>query len=586
MHVRIILPSRWLSIAAIAAVLMAVACQAQTIYGYTGSSQTYTVPSGITSIRIKLWGAGGGASANTSGSYGAGGGGGYVQADVPVTPGDTLTILVGQGGASWNSTEGYAGAAYPNGGQATNFGGGGGGRTEVSKSGLLLIAGGGGGGGYQFDGNAGRGGAGGASTGGIGGSSPNNAGGGGGTQSSGGTGGSGTASTGNSGSSKQGGAANGANIPGGGGGDGYYGAGAGGGGLTGSGDSGGGGGGGSNYVSGTGLTNTQSSAGSGSTPGNSSDSDRGSSGASAMGNYGPGDGATTATYRGGNGKVVILALPSVPVISSSLSYSRNQGQSVSYQITASGSPTSYGASSLPSGVSLNTATGLITGTIPSNGGTTGSNSTVNSTITATNSIGTDSKTLVWSITAAAITTNGSASPATVTVGDSVALTRDGTANFGINWTENVIWLPGGGTTNLGNLALGSQSYTPSAGVGTYSYQFRVVDNYYNFKDQWITFTVAVPAPTGFASTSVQSYSVSLSWSATSGAAGYNIYRNGVKMNTGGLITGTSYTDTTALPGTAYSYTVRSVTSGGAESVDSSVVGVTTASSFEVFTPLH
>lgn len=557
---------------------------AQTIYGYTGSSQTYTVPAGVTSIRVKIWGGGGGAAANISGSYGSGGGAGFVQTDVPVTPGETLTIIVGQGGAGWNSTEGYAGAAYPNGGAATNFGGGGGGRSSVTKSGLTLIAAGGGGGGYQFSGNAGIGGVGGAATGGSGGSSPNNAGGTGGSPSSGGTGGYGTASTGSSGSSQQGGAANGANIPGGGGGDGYFGGGGGGGGLTGYGDSGGGGGGGSNVISGSSLTNQSSLAGSGSVPGNASDSYRGTSGASAMGNYGPGDGATTAGYRGGNGKVVIITLATTPVITSSLTANVNQGQSVSYQITASGSPTSFGASSLPSGLSMNTSTGAITGSIPTNGGVQGSNSTVNSTITATNSAGTDSKTLVWNITAASIATSGSVSPSTILPGASVTLTRDGSANFGIAWTENVIWKPNGSAQSLGNMPLGVQSYTPTDGLGIYSYQFRMVDNYSNYRDQWIEFTVALASPTSFQSTSVLSTSVSFSWGAVGGATGYNLYRDGTKVNTT-LITGTTYTDTSVTGGIAFNYTVRSVASGGTESANSTAVSVTTAAAFELFTPL-
>lgn len=556
---------------------------AQTVYGYTGSTQTYVVPSGVTLIRVKAWGAGGGAAANISGNNGCGGGGGFIQADMQVTPGEVLTIIVGQGGSGWNATEGYASSTYPNGGTATNFGGGGGGRTEVSKSGVLLIAAGGGGGGYQFHGDAGRGGAGGASTGGAGGSSPNNAGGGGGTQSAGGGGGYGTGASGNPGASKQGGAASGASIPGGSGGDGYYGGGAGGSGLTGVGDSGGGGGGGSNVASGTGLSNIQSVAAAGSSPGNASDGDRGTSGASAMGNYGPGDGATTAGYRGGNGRVVISALPTVPQITSALSQNINQGQSVSYQITAAGNPTSYGASGLPSGLSVNTSTGAITGAIPTNGGTQGSNSTVNSTITATNSAGTDSKTLVWNLTAAAITTNASVSPSSIPLGSSVTLTRAGTTNFGLGWTENVIWRPDGSAQVLGNQQLGSQAYTPNAGPGTYTYQFRLVDIYSNYKDQWIAFTVTLPPPTGFQATSVQSYSVALGWSAVSGASGYNVYRNGVKLNAS-LLSGTTYTDTTVAPGTAYSYTVRQVT-GGIESGDSTAVNVTTAASFEVFTPL-
>ena len=52
-----------------------------------------------------------------------------------------------------------------------------------------------------------------------------------------------------------------------------------------------------------------------------------------------------------------------------------------YQITASGNPTSFGATGLPTGLNINTSTGLISGAITSCG-------TVNIGITATNSCGT------------------------------------------------------------------------------------------------------------------------------------------------------------------------------------------------------
>lgn len=88
-----------------------------------------------------------------------------------------------------------------------------------------------------------------------------------------------------------------------------------------------------------------------------------------------------------------------PVITSSLTQSVQYGGAVSYQITANNTPTSFGAINLPTGLSIN-ASGLISGTITANVGT------VNTTITATNSAGTDSETLVWTITPKALTISG------------------------------------------------------------------------------------------------------------------------------------------------------------------------------------
>jgi hypothetical protein len=79
-----------------------------------------------------------------------------------------------------------------------------------------------------------------------------------------------------------------------------------------------------------------------------------------------------------------------PIITSPTSASGTVGASFSYQIAASNSPTSFGATGLPAGLTLNTSTGLISGT-PSAAGT----STVS--ISATNSAGTGPATLTITI---------------------------------------------------------------------------------------------------------------------------------------------------------------------------------------------
>lgn len=78
---------------------------------------------------------------------------------------------------------------------------------------------------------------------------------------------------------------------------------------------------------------------------------------------------------------------SVPVITSSLSASGNQGSPFTYTITATNSATIYTATGLPAGLSIDTATGIISGT-PSVSGT------FNVTISAANGIGSDTETLV------------------------------------------------------------------------------------------------------------------------------------------------------------------------------------------------
>ena len=75
---------------------------------YTGSQQTFTVPSGVTSITIKAWGAQGGDGGPTGPSYG--GKGGYSTGNLAVNAGEIIYIYVGgegenyimQGSGGWN----------------------------------------------------------------------------------------------------------------------------------------------------------------------------------------------------------------------------------------------------------------------------------------------------------------------------------------------------------------------------------------------------------------------------------------------------------------------------------------------------
>ncbi len=125
---------------------------------YSGSSQSFVVPSGVTSITVKIWGAGGGGGGSEAGlarSPGIGGGAGFTKTTLTTTPGETLTVIVGGGGS---------GGAQP------AFGGGGGGYSVIKRSGTSLASAGGGGGGagpstLALDQNGGAGGDGGGSAG-------------------------------------------------------------------------------------------------------------------------------------------------------------------------------------------------------------------------------------------------------------------------------------------------------------------------------------------------------------------------------------------------------------------------------------
>src|SRR5207248_10417083 len=86
--------------------------------------------------------------------------------------------------------------------------------------------------------------------------------------------------------------------------------------------------------------------------------------------------------------------PPPPVITSSLTATGQVGVAFSYTITATNSPTSYNAAGLPTGLNVNTSTGVISG-IPAIGTDAGSPYSV--TISATNAGGTGSATLTLTI---------------------------------------------------------------------------------------------------------------------------------------------------------------------------------------------
>jgi chitodextrinase len=82
-------------------------------------------------------------------------------------------------------------------------------------------------------------------------------------------------------------------------------------------------------------------------------------------------------------------------------------------------------------------------------------------------------------------------------------------------------------------------------------------------------------------TGTTSSSVSLAWSASTGATSYNVYRGGVKVNPS-AVTSVSYTDSGLAASTSYTYTVKAVNSAG-ESGASTQVAATTGAAAVCFT---
>ncbi len=89
---------------------------------------------------------------------------------------------------------------------------------------------------------------------------------------------------------------------------------------------------------------------------------------------------------------------------------------------------------------------------------------------------------------------------------------------------------------------------------------------------------ALQPPAGLAVGARTANSIALSWSASNGATGYNLYRNGAKVN-GTPLGSTGYTDGGLAASTSYTYQVSATGNGGVESAKSASVTGTTTSSF-------
>ena len=317
-------------------------------HGTAAPSSTFTVPTGVTSVDIQAWGAGG--TAGPGGSGNDGGGGGYAEGTLAVTASQVIYNFVGEGGVVFSTSKGGGSRGgggsndcHPSGDTASL--GGGGGATFISSATSpqvssapqqYVVAGAGGGGGIEL-GPGITGGAGGGLVGGRAGPSgltfaQNNDGGsgGGGSQTAGGQEGSHpTIYSGQAGSFLGGG--KGADTPqgtaGAGGGSGFYGGGGGGGAVTSPTQKRGHGGGGSSYYGHPQITSGATTAGSINDSG-----EEGEGGGVTQPGYSPGtnDGGARPTGSGQDGFILLTSSATATATSTTV---------ISNAFTASSAPT-------------------------------------------------------------------------------------------------------------------------------------------------------------------------------------------------------------------------------------------------------
>ena len=174
-------------------------------------------------------------------------------------------------------------------------------------------------------------------------------------------------------------------------------------------------------------------------------------------------------------------------------------------------------------------------------------------------------------------------PASVPTG--LVTTSDTASSVGLSWAPSsdaagyTVYRNG---TELGTTT--SSGYTDSTVSPSTTYQYTV--DAFNAEDTHSAQSTALPVttpavsagapsvPTGLAMTSDTASSVGLSWTPSTGAAGYTVYRNGSAL---GTTTSPSYTDSTVSPSTPYQYTVDALNAVNTHSAQSTALPVTTPS---------
>lgn len=289
-----------------------------------------------------------------------------------------------------------------------------------------------------------------------------------------------------------------------------------------------------------------------------------------------------AGFGGGVTATLTLTInPLIPVITSSSDASGNASVAFSYQITANNSPTSFSATGLPTGLSVNTTSGLISGIITTTG------TFNNITVSASSAGGTSTATAALTITInpppPVIT-----SPLTATGQVGAKFFYQITATNGPFRLFSASGLPGLSVDVFTGLISG----TPTQ-AGTFSFLIKANNNG-GSGTALVTLTVtgvSIPdtpptAPTNLKVISTGFSNVELSWSQSTDNVSvdrYKVFRDSIFIGDVSNTTISSpsslvfYSEGNLSPDRVYSYKVSAVDVAGNESGTSNVVTATTQS---------
>jgi autotransporter-associated beta strand protein len=240
-----------------------------------------------------------------------------------------------------------------------------------------------------------------------------------------------------------------------------------------------------------------------------------------------------------------------PEISSATTATVKTGASFSYSITASGNPTTYSASGLPAGLTLDAATGIISGS-PSTLG----RSEV--TLGATNGNGTGTATLILNVTSNAAPTAPDSAVAAVANTTQIRLTWKPSANA-TSYSVKRSLTSGGPYTTLQTGITGA-SFTdaiPTPEVINYYVITALADELESGISNEV-FASVPPAIPGKPTVTNKNGQVDLKWDTAYGASSYKVKRgtvSGGPYTTIATVTSNSYTDMSVANGSPYYYVV-------------------------------
>ncbi|HTN19723.1 MAG TPA: LamG-like jellyroll fold domain-containing protein [Pelobium sp.] len=263
-----------------------------------------------------------------------------------------------------------------------------------------------------------------------------------------------------------------------------------------------------------------------------------------------------------------------PHISSATTATATIGSPFSYNIIASANPTSYSASGLPAGLSINTATGLISGTATE----LGQNEV---TIAATNSSGTATATLILNVIDSQAPAAPTSALASIVNTTQIKLSWTASANATSYSVKHSLTSGGPYTTiQTGIIGTSFTDVAPTPEVDNY-YVITALTGYLESGVSNEVFESVPPAIPGNLVATNQNNSVNLAWDTALGANSYKVKRgtvSGGPYTTIATVNTNSYEDTNIISGNPYYYVVASVGTSQESSNSNEAFGIPGANS--------